>query len=537
MRHYNKTPLRKDELMKYDKPICITIIIAFIFAFVAGFFISVGPSYASVNDDGAAHTDTDLEAVSVSDAAADDNIEAVSDNDVTADDNNAVYGNTASDNTNNSSASEQDSSASSGSDSDTSASHHALYYELSAKADSILQQLKSIPDTQDEAELITIRQTCLTAYTEYSELFDKADEAYDEGTIDTAEYAELIELLNSTAEELSAQFDRFGFDPYAVSQSYYIGVTSSNIAKYVPTYEWSASYNGSNLIINFNFHVKNLTNNYISTIYVGQSGQLLKVNAYGYNHATSDITKALQYFKSNFGTVALTSVNIALYFTKGTGTITITDAAGFKSWYNAGSRQLWWNTYSDTGTDYEYYPDSTTGMNPTTISNISTALTQATCSHSYVCTSVNASTHQTACKTCGYVKSTDSHNRGTVDTSTKTGYTITKCSACSYVHSTVANSYTVTIDMCTGSTSDNLSVKATYNSAMPAVKVPSRSGYKFMGIYSGTNGSGTQYYTDTGASARAYNIASATKLYAYWKRLCDITVLPVVENDFACTSA
>ena len=205
MRHFDKTPLRKDEMMRYDKSLCLTIIIAFIFAFVIGCFFSVGSSYASVPDDEANHPDQDIEAVS------------------------------------------------SGSDSD--ASHHALYSELSAKAESILQQLKSIPDTQDEAELITIRQTCLTAYTEYSELFDRADEAYDAGSIDTLEYAELIELLNNTADDLSAQFDRFGFDPYAISQSYYIAVNSSSIARLVPTYVWSASYNGSNLVINFDFQV------------------------------------------------------------------------------------------------------------------------------------------------------------------------------------------------------------------------------------------------------------------------------------------
>ena len=527
MRHHNKTPLHKDEMMRYDKSLCLTIIIAFIFAFVIGCFFSVGSSYASVPDDGANHPDSDIEAVSGSIDAVITNITAYSSADGTGNNN----GSTLDDAGSNVSANQYSADSS---DSGSDASHHALYSELSAKAESILQQLKSIPDTQDEAELITIRQTCLTAYTEYSELFDRADEAYDAGSIDTLEYAELIELLNNTADDLSAQFDRFGFDPYAVSQSYYIAVNSSSIARLVPTYVWSASYNGSNLVINFDFQVKNLTNNYLSKIYIGQSGQLLKVDAYGYNHATSDITKGIKYFTSSFGTVALTSVNIALYSTNGTGTITITDTAGFKSWYNAGNRMMWWSTYSDTGTDYEYYPDSTTGVNPTNITNVSTALTQATCSHSYVCTSVNASTHQTACKTCGYVKSTASHNKSTVDTSSKTGYTITKCSACSYVHSTTANKYTVTIDMDTGNTSDNLSVSATYNSAMPSVKVPTRSGYKFQGIYSSTNGSGTQYYTDTGASARAYNIASTAKLYAYWERLCDITVLPAVENEFAC---
>ena len=46
--------------------------------------------------------------------------------------------------------------------------------------------------------------------------------------------------------------------------------------------------------------------------------------------------------------------------------------------------------------------------------------------------------------------------------------------------------------------------------------MPTRTGYKFGGYYTGTNGGGTQYYTAAGASARNWDRTSATTLYAKW---------------------
>lgn len=77
------------------------------------------------------------------------------------------------------------------------------------------------------------------------------------------------------------------------------------------------------------------------------------------------------------------------------------------------------------------------------------------------------------------------------------------------------NAYTVTLDKQSG-TSGTDSVIAIYDNSMPEITVPIRDGYTFGGYYSGTNGSGTQYYTDTGASSHNWNIASDTTLYAKW---------------------
>ncbi len=78
-----------------------------------------------------------------------------------------------------------------------------------------------------------------------------------------------------------------------------------------------------------------------------------------------------------------------------------------------------------------------------------------------------------------------------------------------------ANTYTVTLDRQSGS-GGTASVTATYGSGMPSITVPTRSGYTFGGYYTGTNGSGTQYYTASGASTRTWDKTIATTLYAKW---------------------
>ena len=75
--------------------------------------------------------------------------------------------------------------------------------------------------------------------------------------------------------------------------------------------------------------------------------------------------------------------------------------------------------------------------------------------------------------------------------------------------------YTVTFDK-QGGTGGSDNVSATYGSAMPAATAPTRAGYTFGGYYTGTGGSGTQYYTAAMASARNWDLAANTTLYAQW---------------------
>ena len=78
------------------------------------------------------------------------------------------------------------------------------------------------------------------------------------------------------------------------------------------------------------------------------------------------------------------------------------------------------------------------------------------------------------------------------------------------------NTYSVTLSQQSGSGGTS-SVTAVYGSPMPSITVPTRSGYVFGGYYTSTGGSGTQYYTAAGDSARTWDRASSTTLYAYWR--------------------
>ena len=77
------------------------------------------------------------------------------------------------------------------------------------------------------------------------------------------------------------------------------------------------------------------------------------------------------------------------------------------------------------------------------------------------------------------------------------------------------NTYTVTLNQQDGS-GGTARVTATYDKAMPSATMPTRQGYTFGGYYTAANGGGTQYYKADGTSARLWNIASNTTLYAKW---------------------
>ena len=63
------------------------------------------------------------------------------------------------------------------------------------------------------------------------------------------------------------------------------------------------------------------------------------------------------------------------------------------------------------------------------------------------------------------------------------------------------------------------SVTAVYNENMPTATKPSKTGYVFMGYYSSTNGSGTQYYDKDMKSVKKYDYMYLDMtLYAFWKK-------------------
>ncbi len=88
-----------------------------------------------------------------------------------------------------------------------------------------------------------------------------------------------------------------------------------------------------------------------------------------------------------------------------------------------------------------------------------------------------------------------------------------------YIAQWTPNIYTVSFDANGGAGGQSAQVVATYDAAMPAISAvaPTREGYRFGGWYDTTGASaGTQYYTADGASARTWNKAANTTLYARW---------------------
>ena len=81
-----------------------------------------------------------------------------------------------------------------------------------------------------------------------------------------------------------------------------------------------------------------------------------------------------------------------------------------------------------------------------------------------------------------------------------------------------SDNYTVTLNNQGATTAGITSVTAIYGSAMPSIasNLPKKTGYTFGGYYTGTNGSGTQYYKAEGSSAKDWDIRSNTTLYARW---------------------
>ena len=115
---------------------------------------------------------------------------------------------------------------------------------------------------------------------------------------------------------------------------------------------------------------------------------------------------------------------------------------------------------------------------------------------------------------------------------TSTTYNIANLTSAKSVYvKFVPKQCSITLDFQTGAdgyySSGNITNKdvltATYNAVMPPLTgtMPTAAqGYKFMGFYTGTNGTGTKYYNADGSSANnwAEDTESATTLYAYYKK-------------------
>ena len=93
-----------------------------------------------------------------------------------------------------------------------------------------------------------------------------------------------------------------------------------------------------------------------------------------------------------------------------------------------------------------------------------------------------------------------------------------------------ANTYTVSFDR-QGGSGGTTSVKVTYAAGMPRIANPTKTGwYLFDGYYTGTNGTGTKYYTASMASARSWDLTANTTLYAKWERISFTLPMTYVEG-------
>ncbi len=69
------------------------------------------------------------------------------------------------------------------------------------------------------------------------------------------------------------------------------------------------------------------------------------------------------------------------------------------------------------------------------------------------------------------------------------------------------------------------SATATYGELYPIADSPEKPGFRFMGYYTGTNGTGTHIYSEFMNSTEKYMLTTGTTLYAYWVD----DILPVVN--------
>ena len=93
-----------------------------------------------------------------------------------------------------------------------------------------------------------------------------------------------------------------------------------------------------------------------------------------------------------------------------------------------------------------------------------------------------------------------------------------------YAHWTASTTYKVTFDK-NGGTGGDSYVTATYGAAMPTPRTaPKKDGYFFDGYWDTTQDGGKQYYDGNMKSVRNWDKASATTLWAKWRKLAVVKV-------------
>ncbi len=223
----------------------------------------------------------------------------------------------------------------------------------------------------------------------------------------------------------------------------------------------------------------------------------------------------------------------------------LTDTNGYSysgSWYSGSYNYSGYAGYSNWGSDYLWLPsyaeigdsDSKAGMwemsiseratydgstETLTVNSVGTSQTNyAGYAEARTMTrsaSFTSSTGITGIRTSGSSSSQSYHVQDT--------YAVRPCLLLNLSSAATHIGVPVTLDDQSATTSGTTSVIAVNGSAMPTITVPTKTGYVFGGYYTGTNGSGTKYYTSTGASAKNCDFNTAKTLYAYWMTYFNIT--------------
>lgn len=116
------------------------------------------------------------------------------------------------------------------------------------------------------------------------------------------------------------------------------------------------------------------------------------------------------------------------------------------------------------------------------------------------------------------VKNTSTGTTINENTLITNGTNVTLTQATTFTAQWEAKTSTISFDQNDGEGGQTATVTATYDQPMPTpITLPTRYGHTFGGYYDGEGGTGTQYYTAEGASARTWDKTSADiTLYAKW---------------------
>ena len=303
----------------------------------------------------------------------------------------------------------------------------------------------------------------------------------------------------------------------------------------IPTYNVTLNANGGR----FDQETTEMTRYVPDNITFTNSNGFTQATTLNYSGSVSGTSATYAMMKIAFTAQAGDSVSIGYTFTKGSyGTCymylsalnsTFTASAYTESSYAVrktatASNQTYTHSITTSGTNYfyvklykAYYSLSSTSSVTVTINQTTetettttdiTTLSATVCEGGYI-DLPNA--YKANCSILGF----NTSSTATTPTHVMDGTKFYPTASGTYYAVWTANTYAVTLNKQSGSGGTS-SVTATYGSAMPSATAPTRSGYTFGGYYTGTNGTGTQYYTASMASARTWNLTSNTTLYAKW---------------------